>query len=287
VPEVRSPTVRRRELGALLRGLRQERGLTVEQVADRLLCSPSKVSRMETGHRGATLRDVRDLCAIYDVTDQAEAARLMDLARGGKEHGWWQSYDLVSEFSTYVGLEADAISTKYYQSTVIPGLLQTADYARAMHEVVVPELDPELIDQRVKVRLVRQELLKRDPPLAVSAILDEAALHREVGGASAMRAQLNQLTDLARLPYVTIQVIPFAAGAHQAMDSTFRILEFDSPIPDVVYVEGLVGFIYLDRPQDIARYEEVFEQLSGIALSPQESIALIKQIGVTYENTSV
>lgn len=182
MPEVRSPTVRRRELGALLRALRNERGLTVEQVAERLLCSPSKVNRMETGQRGATLRDVRDLCAFYGVTDEAQVRRLMDLARGAKEHGWWKSYDL-GEFSTYAGLETGATSAKYYQSTVIPGLLQTADYARAMHEVVRPELDPERIEELVKVRLMRQELLRRDPPLAVSAILDEAALHREVGGA--------------------------------------------------------------------------------------------------------
>jgi transcriptional regulator with XRE-family HTH domain len=286
VPEVRSPTVRRRELGAVLRALRQERGLTVEQVAGRLLCSPSKVSRMETGQRGATLRDVRDLCEIYGVSEETQVSRLMDLARGGKEHGWWQSYDL-SEFSTYVGLEADATSTKYYQSTVIPGLLQTADYARAMHEVVRPELDPERINQLVKVRLMRQELLKRDPPLAVSAIFDEAALHRLVGGAPTMRAQLERLIELSRLPHVTIRVIPYEAGAHQAMDSTFRILEFGSAVPDVVYVEGLVGFLYLDRAQDVTRYEEVFERLTGIALSPKESIELIARIGVIYENMPV
>jgi transcriptional regulator with XRE-family HTH domain len=279
VPEVRNPTVRRRELGAQLRTLRQERGLTVEQVADELLCSASKVSRMETGQRGATLRDVRDLCRIYGVTDKAEADRLMDLARGGKEQGWWQSYDLVSEFAPYVGLEAEATSTKYYQSTIIPGLLQTADYARAMHEAVRPALDEALIDERVKVRLMRQELLKRDPPLAVSAIFDEAALHRAVGGASTMRAQLRQLIELSRLPLVTIRVIPYATGAHQAMDSTFRILEFGGgQVPDVVYVEGLVGFIYVDRPPEVRRYKEVFEGLTKIALSPKDSIDLIGEL---------
>ena len=284
MPEVRSPTVRRRELGVLLRTLRQGRGLTVDQVAAELLCSPSKVSRMETGQRGATPRDVRDLCRIYDVTDQAQADRLMDLARGSKEHGWWQSYDLVTEFSPYIGLEADATSTKYYQSTVIPGLLQTFDYARAMHEAVRPKLDQELIGERVKVRLMRQEVLRRDPPLIVSAVFDEAALHRVVGGAPTMRAQLEQLIELSRLPNVTIRVIPYTAGAHQAMDSTFRILGFGSgQVPDVVYVEGLVGFIYLDRPQDVRRYEEVFEGLLELALPPKESIKLIAQIGETYE----
>jgi transcriptional regulator with XRE-family HTH domain len=275
VPELRNPTVRRRELGALLRELRSERSLTVEQVAAELLCSPSKVSRMETGRRGATLRDVRDLCRIYGVTDQVKD-RLMDLARGGKEQGWWQSYDLDPAFASYVGLEAEAKSTKYYQSTIIPGLLQTADYARAMHEAVRPTPDEELINQRVKVRLMRQELLKRDPPLLVSAIFDEAALHRLVGGEATMRAQLKHLIEMSRLPHVTIRVIPYSAGAHEAMDSTFRILEFDSAeVPDVVYVEGLVGFFYLDLPQKVHRYEEVFEELGELALNPKESIELI------------
>ena len=289
VPDARrstgNPTVRRRELGALLRGLRSGRGLTVDQVAVELLCSPSKVSRMETGQRGATLRDVRDLCELYGVTDEAEVARLMDLARGGKEQGWWQPYDL--EFSTYVGLEAEAVSTKYYQSTVIPGLLQTADYARAMHEVVIPKLDQARISELVQVRLVRQQLLQRNPPLAVSAIFDEAALHRVVGGPKVMQAQLARLVELAELANVTIRVIPFAVGAHFAMDSTFRILEFVKPVPDVVYVEGLVGFLYLDRAQDVARYEMIYESLVGFALDPKESIELITRIGAFYSNESI
>lgn len=284
MPEVRSPTVRRRELGTLLRALRQGRGLTVEQVAVELLCSPSKVSRMETDpRRGVTLRDVRDLCRIYGVTDQAEVGRLMDLARGGKEQGWWQSYDL-GEFASNVGLEAEATTTKYYQSTVIPGLLQTANYARAMHEAARPKMDPERIDQLVEVRLMRQGLLKRDPPLTVSAILDEAALHRMVGGARNMGAQLQQLIEHSRLPHVTIRIIPDMAGAHQAMGSSFRILEFSSSqVSDMVYVEGLMGFLYLDRPQDVSRYEEVFDGLGEFALTPKESVELMAQTAEIYK----
>jgi hypothetical protein len=240
---------------------------------------------METGQRGATLRDVRDLCGIYGVTDQAQADRLKDLARGGKEQGWWQSYDLDPTFSPYIGLEADATSTKYYQSTIIPGLLQTADYARAMHEAARPALDEGLINQRVKVRLMRQELLKRDPPLVVSAIFDEAALHRVVGGELIMRAQLQQLIEMSRLAHVTIRVIPYSAGAHEAMDSTFRILEFDSTeMSDVVYVEGLVGYLYVEAPQRVRKYEEVFEGLGELALSPKESIELIGNLVLFTRN---
>jgi transcriptional regulator with XRE-family HTH domain len=278
VPEVRSPTLRRRELGAFLRARRQELGLTVDQVAERLLCSPSKVSRMETGQRGATARDVRDLCALYEITDEQECERLMTLAREGKQQGWWQAYDL--NFSTFVGLEAAAVSTKYYHSLVIPGLLQTADYAREMHRAVVqPKLSPERIEELVEVRIRRQELLKQDQPMTISAVIDEAALHRVVGGPATMGAQLSHLMEEAGRPNVTIRVIPYAAGAHAAMDSTFYILEFSGPASTVVYVEGLVGHIYLDGPKDVARYEEVFTCLSEIALNPQESIELIARIG--------
>jgi transcriptional regulator with XRE-family HTH domain len=287
VPEVRSPTLRRRELGALLRARRQELGLTVEQVAERLEFSPSKVSRLETGQRGATARDVRDFCDLYGVTDTEERNRLVNLAREGKQQGWWQSYDL--DFSTYVGLEAAAVSTKYFLSVVIPGLFQTADYARAMLEAWSPEVSPERIDELVKVRLMRQELLRREQPkpLAISAIVDEAALHRVVGGASIMRSQLQRLTELAQLPHVTIRIIPYKVGAHIAMESTFRILEFEDPVHDVVFVEGLVGRIYLERAQDVARYRDVFERLAEIALSPQESIERIAQIDAIHENASV
>jgi transcriptional regulator with XRE-family HTH domain len=282
LPEVRSPTVRRRELGALLRALRSEKGLTVEQVAERLLCSPSKVSRMETGHGLASPRDIRDLCDLYEVTDEAERDRMADLARQAKQQGWWQSYDL--DFDTFVGLEAEALATKYYQSTILPGLLQTADYARAVHEAVVPRLSPERVDALVEVRMMRQQLLTRDPPITISAVLDEAALHRAVGGPHVMWAQMKRLIEVARRPNVTMQVIPYAAGAHPAMDSTFRILEFSESVPSIVYVEGLVGWIYLDRPTEIERYQEVFQSLCSTALGPQDSIDLITRISAEYKD---
>jgi hypothetical protein len=204
----------------------------------------------------------------------------MNLAREGKEQGWWQSYDL--DFSTYVGLEAAATELKYYQTTIVPGLLQTADYARAMLEVTVPALSPERIEKLLEVKLTRQQILTQDPPLKVWALLDEAALHRVVGGPSVMARQLDKLTEITSTPYVTMQVIAFGAGAHAAMDSTFNILDFAGPVPSVVYVEGLVGWIYLDRPQDIDRYQQVFALLREKALSPQESRELIAKIAEKY-----
>ena len=286
VPEVRSPTVRRRELGALLRKLRTGKGLTVEQAAEQLMISMSKLSRMETGQGVATLRDIRDLCDLYDVTDEAERDRMVNLAREGKQTGWWQGYDLDS-FATYVGLEAAAVQVGYYQSGIIPGLLQTPDYARAMHAAGVPEITPERTEELIEVRLRRQRLLDRDPPVRLDAILDEAVLHREVGGVEVMRAQLDWLITMSQRPNVTTRVIPYSAGAHPAMGSSFNILEFAGAVPTVVYVEGLVGWIYVERPQDVARYRQVFEYLRSVALTPQESGTLLQKISAKHGSSTI
>jgi transcriptional regulator with XRE-family HTH domain len=286
VAEVRSPTVRRRELGALLRALRNEKGLTVEQVATSLMCSPSKVSRMETGHGAATPRDIRDLCNLYGVTGEAERDQLMSLAREGKRAGWWQGYDL-DYFATYVGLEAEATGIRYFQSTIVPGLMQTPAYARAMHEAGIPKFTPERIDQLIEVRLTRQRVLVRKPPVRLEVILDEAVLHRLVGGAEVMKGQLDRLIEMSNQPNVSIQVIPYSAGAHPAMDSTFNILEFTGSVSSVVYVEGLVGWIYVERPPDVDRYQQVFEHLRTVASSPRESIELIARVGAGYDHPAV
>ena len=279
VPEVRSPTVRRRELGALLRKLRTEKGLTVEQAAEQLMFSMSKLSRMETGHGAPSRRDIRVLCALYEVTDETERKRMMNLAVEGRQTGWWQSYDL-NQFADYVGLEADAVSVRVYQSILIPGLLQTPDYARAVNEAVIPQPDPERLEEQTEVRLRRQERLTQDPPLRFGVILDDAALHRVIGGPVVMEAQLRHLVELSQLPNVTLQVIPFSVGAHPAMDSTFNVLEFADGVPGVVYVEGLVGWVYMKRSQDFERYVRVFERLCQIALPPRKSVEHIKKAAV-------
>lgn len=280
-----SPTVRRRELGSLLRGLREEKGMSVKQVTEHLLCSPSKVSRIETGQRGATARDVRDLCDLYGVTDEGERERLMNLAKEGKQQGWWQQYELP--YATYIGLEADAVSIKDFDSAVVPGLLQTAAYARAIHKAVVPELSPEIIDQRIEERVRRQN----DPGVnqleRFHVVLDEAVLHRVIGGRQVMYEQLEVLAAKAKNMGLTVQVIPYNVGAHPALDSTFNILDFRPPVPSVVYVEGLVGQVYLERPEEIARYRKIFERLCDIALAPKESLELIAKISHDYKSALV
>lgn len=286
-----SPTVRRRELGALLRELRKNKDLIVDQVAAHLECSASKISRIETGQRGAIPRDVRDLCELYGVTEQAERDRLVSLAREGKQQGWWQSYDLPFSLPMYVGLEAEAVCVKDYDSAVVPGLLQSPDYIRALHREPLPEpaereSTTELIEQRVEARLRRQELLTRaDPPaLQFWTILDEAVLHRVIGGPAVMREQLEMVVEKMKLPNVTLQVIPFNVGAHPALDSTFNILEFSGEMPDIVYSEGLVGSIFMEGSADIDRYQRVFDTLTAKAATPEQSADLIRKINQQYRN---
>jgi transcriptional regulator with XRE-family HTH domain len=284
VSEVRSPTVRRRELGALLRKLRTESGLTVEQAADRLLFSMSKLSRMETGHGVATPRDIRDLCDLYGVTDEAEREHMTKLAAEGKQQAWWQSYDLG--YATYVGLETEAVAISAFQSSVVHGLLHTGDYARAGHEGAMPRLDPEQIELQIEAKLTRQHILTRTDPPRFTVVLDEAALHRLVGGRRVMAEQLAKILDVSARPNITVQVLPYEVGAHPAVESNFTILELPDPTPGVVFVEGLIGSTYLEREEDLARYQSIFRKLESIALSPQGSHDLINNLLRDYKGGS-
>lgn len=282
VPEVHSPAVRRLELGAVLRALRTAKGLTVEQVADRLLCSPSKVSRMETG-QGATPRDIRDLCDLYGVADAAERDRLAALAREGKRPARWQRYDLA--YARYAELEEEAVAISAFQSSVVNGLLHTKDYARASHEGAMPRLDPHQIDLQIEAKLTRQRILTRNDPPRLDVVLDEAALHRMVGGRQVMAGQLTKILQTAALPNVVVQVLPYEAGFHPAVESNFTILALANPAPDVVFVEGLIGSNYLDRPDDLKKYREIFDRLQSIALNPKDTADLIANLHAVYSNS--
>ena len=282
MPEARSPTVRRRELGALLRKLRTEKGLTVEQAAERLLFSMSKLSRMETGHGITTPRDIRDLCDLYGVTDEAERDHMRKLAAEGKQQAWWQSYDLG--YATYVGLEAEAVALSAFQSSVVHGLLQTADYARAGHEGAMPRLSSDQIEMQIEAKLTRQRILTRDKPADFAVVLDEAALHRMAGGRQVMTAQLTKILDMSALPNVMVQILPFELGAHPALESNFTIIGLPSPTPGVVFVEGLIGSTYLERDDDLKRYREIFARLQSIALNPKDTERLIGKILRSYKD---
>ena len=278
-----NPTLRRRELGFLLRRLRTDRGLSVEVVAERAMFSQTKLSRLETGRVGASPRDIRDLLLVYGVTDPALREQLMALAREGKQRAWYQGFDLP--YATYVGLEAEAASIRDYNTDVVNGQLQIEGYARAILEAGEPPQDPATIDRRTDVRLKRQALLTANGGPVFHFILDEGALHRPVGGPTVMRTQLARLIEATTLPTITFQLIPLKVGAHPALDSTFVILEFDNAVVnDVVYVEGVVGNLYLENAADLERYRKMWSRLEAIALSPEDSASLISSIASTYED---
>jgi transcriptional regulator with XRE-family HTH domain len=274
-----SPTLRRRELGSRLRHLRMAQGKTAEDVAQALMVSATKITRLETGARGVNMRDIRDLCNFYEVSE-AEREHLMRLARQSREDSWFQHYDL--QHPTYIGLEASAASIADYKSDVINGLLQTERYARAILEATLPDPTEHKIEQNVESRRVRQRLLTDEPPIGLWAVIHEAALRTYIGGPDVMREQLETLVERAAQPNVDLQLLPFTAGAHPAINSTFTLLHFREEVPDVVYVEGLLGEHYLEARADIERYRRVFDQLRAMALSPKDSAAQIAAIAKTF-----
>jgi transcriptional regulator with XRE-family HTH domain len=245
--------------------------MTVEDVAERLLCSATKISRLETGARRPSLRDVRDLCGLYEV-DEAVSAEFMLLAREAREQGWWTQYDDL-KLDPYIGLEQDATAITNYTMYYIPALLQTEEYARAIIKAVAPKISSEIHQQRVEVRLRRQQLLKQDNRLRYRVLVDEAVLYRRVGGPAIMAAQLDKVLEAARDSLVTVQVVPFDA-VHAAQDSNFVLLEFEegSNLSPVVFIESLITNQYLERRDDILRYREAIEHLRDSALSPRDSL---------------
>jgi transcriptional regulator with XRE-family HTH domain len=273
----RSPTLRRRELASRLRELRKHSGLTVEDVARHLLCSPPKVSRIETGTRSPTLRDVRDLCVLYGVS-QAEQARLMTLARESKQQGWWNKFDDLA-IESLIGLEIEAKRISSYESCVVPWAFQTEQYARAVIKGFLPRIDDRILEERVKARMTRQELLRSADPPHLWSLIDESALLRTVGGAGVMHEQLTKILEVADIPHVTMQIVPFDAGAHPGIDNTFTLLEFETSIqPPVAFVENLAGTFYLERDLEIMRYREVLDNLRACALSPANSVRRVQEI---------
>jgi transcriptional regulator with XRE-family HTH domain len=269
-----SPTVRQRELGKRLRELRGQHDLTVEDVAEKLLCSATKVSRLETGVRRPSLRDVRDLCVLYGV-DEATSTELMSLARGAREQGWWTRYEDLN-LDPLIGLEQDATAITCYSMYYVPALLQTADYARVIIKAIAPKMDPEILDQRVEARMRRQQLLDGPNRPRYRVLLDEAMLHRSVGGPAIMADQLDKVLEAAHHDKATVQVISFEAGAHAAADGYFILLEFGDPnLSPVVFLEGLTGIHFRERKDEIARYREAVEYLRDSALRPRDSLSLV------------
>ncbi|MDX2515527.1 MULTISPECIES: helix-turn-helix transcriptional regulator [Streptomyces] len=278
-----NPTVRRRRLGQELRRLRELKGMTAEEVAERLLVSQSKISRLENGRRSISQRDVRDLCGVYEVEDQRVVDSLMQMAKDSRQQGWWHAFGDVP-YSVYIGLETDAASLRVYDPQVVPGLLQTRPYAEALIAGALPETTPADIDKRVQVRLRRQERISApESPLRLWTVLDESALRRVVGNRSLMREQLEHLVEQSQLPHVTVQVIPFDMGAHPGLNGQYAILEFpDASDSSVVYIEGVTSDLYLEKPADVQKYSVMYEHLRAQALNVEQSRQLIADIAKDY-----
>jgi transcriptional regulator with XRE-family HTH domain len=275
--------VRRRKLGAELRALRARAGLTSGEAARLVGWHQSKVSRIETGTSGAKLPDVRRLLDAYGVRDPGLRELLVGLAGsegGGRDH-WWHAYRgvLPPAYRDFISLESQASTMRTLETSVVPGLLQTPEYARAVTRAAVEGLEDAKLNTLVEVRLARQDVLCSNPPLELSAVLDEAVLRRAVGGPAVMERQLERLLEAARLPHVRLQVLPFASGAHIGITGPFVIFSFPNTSDlDVVVLDHMTSSLHLERKEDLQAYTEAFNTLRIHALSPEESVDYIAAI---------
>jgi len=275
-----NPTLRARRLAAELQRRREATGMSREEVARQLEWSTSTLFRIETGRNRPQPGNVRTLLELYGVTGP-ERDGLIQLTREARQPGWWHSFRdvLPNPYEVYIGLEAGAASIRNFEPVVVPGLLQTADYAREIFRNGPIELDPDEVERLLEVRLARQQVLARDDRPRLWAVIDEAVIHRVVGGTEVMRGQLRHLADAAQQGKTTIQVVSYRAGAHAGAIGAFVTLDFaEDTDPTVVYVETLAGDIYLEERSDVNRYTLAFDRLVAAALHPDESVQLIEQV---------
>ena len=278
-PASAGPTMRRRRLGADLRQLREQNSLRLEEVADHLGVAPSTLSRIETGKAPTRTSYLAFMLDLYGVADPARRRLLMDLAREGQRKGWWMAYDdvLLPGMGTYLGLEAEASALLTFQEQVVPGLVRTTDYARALIAARRPDLAADQVERLVAVQMRRQDVLRGAEPIQLRLILDEAVLLRSVGSPGVMRDQLTRLIDAGRLPTVDIQVVRLAGAPRRVLAPSFGILSFAEPGDgDVACSEGLRGQMHLEqRPAEVQAVRATFDALGWSALSSRESAELI------------
>jgi transcriptional regulator with XRE-family HTH domain len=274
--------VRSRRLAFELRRLREAAGLTREQVAEETGINPATLYRHETATSSSRpqRRTMIALLNVYGVTDQ-QRADLLALSREADVQGWLRPHhaELPEHYTAYIGFEAEARSVRNYESLFIPGLLQTEDYARAVIRGNLPMVSQTEIDQRVQARIERQGVLTKQNPLQLWAVLDEAALHRQVGGPDVMRRQLRRILEALHEPQVTVQVIPYSVGAHAGMPGSFVLMDFPDPAdPEIIYIDSMAGDLFLEAEAEVRRYTLVFDNLRAVALSPDDSASLIESL---------
>ncbi|GAA0544231.1 helix-turn-helix domain-containing protein [Actinomadura livida] len=272
-----------RRLGSELRKLRENAGYTIEQVADHLECSPSRVSRIETGKaQPPKQREIRDLLELFGTTDARIRDTLLQLAKEAAQPGWYSEFQDVfpPRFGSYIGLESEAAELRHFDNQLIHGLLQTPEYAREVLQTTLPGEAPETIDRLLELRLARQQILNRaTPAFALWVVLDENVFRRPIGEATVMRGQVSRLLAAIKAPNITVQVLPFDKGAHVGLDGPFSLLGFPDPTdPDVVYVESQAGNAYLEQPHQVSPMNTKFNLLVASALDPRETAAFLHRI---------
>lgn len=275
------PTVRRVVLGKRLQDLRERAGLSIEEAAGALDVNQATIRRMEKAEVGLKPVYVEKLLRTYGVDDADTVEGFVTLAREANEPGWWHRYRdvLPTWFGTFVSLEGEAAIIRGYEPQYVPGLLQTADYARAILRAGLPHASAAEIEQLVQLRLERQGLLSRADGPALWMVIDEAVLRRQVAPTPVMRAQVDRLVEAAELSNVTLQVLPFAAGAHAAMYGPFQIFRFNLPeLPDLVYSESLTGAIYLDERSDVSAYLEALDRICAMAVPAPDVAAILARL---------
>jgi len=281
VPVNRNPTVRQRRLGRMLKDLRTQAGKTLAQAAGELQCAESKVSRIEAAQSGVRALDLRVLLDLYGINDQALRARLQELARHGRERGWWSKYEdsLKSAYADYIALEWDASDLYVVETSLVPGLLQTPAYTEAVIREQRPDKadDFDYVQEQVKVRGQRRQVFARSQPLRLWVILTESSLHHRVGGADVMREQLGYLADQAAETNIQVQVLPSAKAVNAALHGPFGILSFPEPAEtDVVYADGLTDTVYYEEPPQVGVFTTLFRRLNSEALPVEESVTRIR-----------
>jgi hypothetical protein len=268
-------------LGAQLRRFREAADITPERAGYEIRGSRSKISRMETGHVGFKTRDVGDLLTLYGVTDERVRDQFLAMAHQASQPDWWsQDSDILPGwFENYLGLESAAAAIRTFEIQFVHGLFQTDDYARAVTLLGHQTATEEEIERRVSLRVKRQNLLTTANPPRIWSVMDEAVLRRPFGGPAVMRAQLHRLIEVAKLPQVTLQVVPFARGGHAGASGSFAVLRFEEmDLPDVVYIEQLTSAVYLEQRADVEHYLEVMDHLSGEALTPADTTRFIERL---------